>query len=73
MSKLPDTSDAPSNENATQLTLLMCPERIAVWIPVIVSRMTMSLVLDPAAILLSWYDRVCVCTSNKTVLEHTPH
>jgi hypothetical protein len=35
LSSLPDTSDLPSDEKTTDSTSSVCPERIAVWLPVI--------------------------------------
>ena len=72
MSLLPDTREVPSDEKVIQVTSCVCPERTAVWVPVIALRMRMSPGFDPIAMALLWYDRVYVSLSRKTVQEHIP-
>ena len=73
LSKLPDTSEVPSDEKTTHLTYSVCPERTVDWLPVIELRTIMSPDSDPAAMLLPKCDMVDMGLLNRVVREHTPH
>jgi hypothetical protein len=73
VSLLPDTRNVPSNENATDLTQSVCPERTDVQIPVIASRIMMSPDCKLTAMRSFQHARACGISSNETVREHDPH
>jgi len=67
ISSLPDIIDLPSGEKTTDLTSLVCPEIIAVWLPVIASIMMTFPFPDPAATVLFQYEMTSILLSSEII------
>ena len=73
LSLLPDASNASFDEKATDLTMLLCPERIHVWLQVMAFMIRMFPDCRPTATVLLQYEAVDGLASNAIVREHAPH
>jgi len=61
-----------SSEKARDLTQPVCPERLAVWLPVVASMVMMSQDPRPTAIVSPQCARDRMVSSKETVREHVP-
>lgn len=73
LSLLPDTSNLPSGENAREVTLSVCPERVDLLVPVIASSIVMSPESSPTAMLSFRHTRAFGLWRKETSRVHFPH
>ena len=72
-SSLPDTNNIPSGEKVEHLTQSMCPEKIAVWLPVTASRIVISPECKQTATLLFQHETDSGRPLRDTVQEQFSH